>query len=89
MSNWIRAVAPVIATPAEEELSLLDTPAIISSELINRDHWASLLRANGDLVRKMKRLDWNPYPSCLKTIDERGGQEWRKTVQCVLLMRDS
>jgi len=85
MSNCIRSVAPVMTTPAEKGLSLLDTPGIISSEPINRDHWASLLRAHGDLVRKMRRLDWDPCPSCLKTIDERGGQEWRKTVPRTIL----
>jgi len=80
MSNCIRSVAPVMTTPAEKGLSLLDTPGIISFEPINRDHWASLRRANGDLVRNMRRVDRDPCPSCLKTIDERGGQEWRKTV---------
>ena len=80
MSNCMRSVAPVMTTPAEKGLSLLETPGIISSEPINRDHWASHLRANGDLVRKLRRMHWDPCPSCLKTIDERGGQEWRKTV---------
>ena len=59
-----------MTTPAEKGLSLLETPGIITSEPINRDHWASLLRANGALVGKMRRMDWDPCPSCLKTIDE-------------------
>jgi len=61
-------------------LSFLDTPGIISSALINRDHWVSLLQANGDPVQKLRRLNWGPCPNCLKTGDGKGGNECRETV---------